>query len=133
MTWILRLLVNAAALGFATWLLTGITLTASTTEGKVLAVLVVALIFGILNALVKPIFTLVTSPIVLLTLGLFLIVINACMLLLTSWVADLVDLGWQVQGFWTAVLGAVIVSVVSFVLGAFLPDPDRRRARAHRR
>lgn len=130
MTWILRLLVNAAALGFATWLLTGIALTAPSTEGKVLAILVVALIFGVLNALVKPVLTLVTSPLVLLTLGLFLIVINACMLLLTSWVAGLVGLGWQVQGFWTAVFGSIIVSLVSFFLGAIVPDPRRRRVRA---
>jgi putative membrane protein len=126
---ILRLLANAAALAVATWLLTGITLNAPTTEGKVLALLVVALIFGLLNALVKPVFTLVTAPIVLLTLGLFLIVINACIMLLTSWVAGKVDLGWHVDGFWTAVFGAVIVSVVSFVLGAFVPDRNDRRRR----
>ena len=130
MAWILRLLANAAALGVATWLLTGITLTAPTTERKVFALVIVALIFGILNALVKPIFKLVTAPLLLLTLGLFLLVINACMLLLTSWVSGLVDLGWHVEGFWTAVLGALVVSVVSFLLGAFLPDPDERRARA---
>lgn len=130
MSWILRLLVNAAALGVATWLLAGITLTAPTTDRKVVAMLVVALLFGILNALVKPIFALVTAPIVLLTLGLFLIVINAVMLLFTSWLAGLVGLGWSVEGFGTALLGAVIVSVVSFVIGAFLPDRSRRRTHA---
>ena len=121
------MLANAAALAVATWLLSGITLTAPTTGRKILALLIVALIFGVLNALVKPIFTLVTAPIVLLTLGLFLIVINACIMLLTSWVAANVDLGWHVDGFWTAVFGAVIVSVVSFFLGAFVPDRNERR------
>ena len=127
MTTILRLLANAAALAAATWLLSGITLTAPTTGSKILALLIVALIFGVLNALVKPIFKLVTAPIVLLTLGLFLIVINACMLLLTSWLAGKVGLGWEVDGFWVAVIGAIIVSIVSFLVNAFLPDPDDRR------
>jgi putative membrane protein len=125
---ILRLLANAAALAVATFLLTGIRLTAPTTEGKVITLLIVALIFGLLNAVVKPIFTLVTVPLVLLTLGLFLVVINALMLLLTSWVSTQVDLGWSVADFVTAILGALIVSVVSFLLNAFVPD-----RRSHRR
>ena len=128
---VLRLLANAAALAVATFLLSGISLTAPTTEGKVVTLLVVALIFGVVNAVVKPVFTLVTVPLLLLTLGLFLVVINALMLLLTSWVSTRVDLGWSVEGFGTAVLGALIVSVVSFFLNAFVPDrrrSDRRRA-----
>ena len=126
---ILRLLANAAALAVATFLLSGISLTAPTTEGKVVTLLVVALIFGLVNAVVKPVFTLVTVPLLLLTLGLFLVVINALMLLLTSWVSTRVDLGWSVDGFGTAVLGALVVSVVSFFLNAFVPDrgKDRRR------
>jgi putative membrane protein len=124
---LLRLLANAAALAAATFLLTDITLDAPTLAQKAFALLVVALVFGVLNAIVKPIFKLVTIPLLLLTLGLFLIVINACMLLLTSWVADQVNLGWHVEGFWTAVFGALIVSVVSFLLNAFLPDRDERR------
>ncbi len=129
---ILRLLANMGALALATWLLSGITLTAPTTERKVLTLLIVALIFGVVNAIVKPIFTLVTAVAVVLTLGLFLIVINALMLLLTSWISDQFSLGWSVNGFWTAVLGSIIVSIVSFVLNAFIPDrdDDRRRARA---
>ncbi|HET9873359.1 MAG TPA: phage holin family protein [Propionibacteriaceae bacterium] len=126
---ILRLLANAAALAVATFLVEGITLTAQSTQNRILALLIVALIFGVLNALVKPIFKVVTAPLLLLTLGLFLLVINGCMLLLTSWVADKVNLGWHVDGFGTAVLGALIVSIVSFLLNAFLPDPDERRQR----
>lgn len=126
---LLRLLANAAALAVATALLAGISLTSPTTEGKVVTLLIVALIFGVLNAVVKPIFTLVTAPVVLLTLGLFLIVINGLMLLLTSWISTRVQLGWSVDGFGTAVIGAVIVSIVSFVLNAFLPDRRSRRRR----
>jgi putative membrane protein len=124
---ILRLLANAAALAIATWALSGITLTGSSTTNQIVTLLIVALIFGILNAIIKPIFALVTIPLLLLTLGLFLIVINACMLLLTSWLAGLFNLGWHVEGFWTAVLGGLIISVVSFVLNVFLPDGDKKR------
>jgi putative membrane protein len=124
---ILRLLANMGALALATWLLSGITLTAPTTERKVLTLLIVALIFGVVNAIVKPIFTLVTAVAVVLTLGLFLIVINALMLLLTSWISDQFNLGWSVDGFWTAVLGSIIVSVISFIVNAFIPERDERR------
>jgi putative membrane protein len=124
---ILRLLATAGALAVATWLVSGITLNDPTTSGKIWTLLIVALVFGVLNAIVKPIFKLVTLPIVLLTLGLFLLVINACIMLLTSWVASNVGLGWHVDGFWTAVFGAIIVSVVSFLLNAFVPDTNERR------
>ena len=126
---ILRLLANMGALALATWLLSGITLTAPTTERKVLTLLIVALIFGVVNAIVKPIFTLVTAVAVVLTLGLFLIVINALMLLLTSWISDQFNLGWSVNGFWTAVFGSIIVSIVSFVANAFIPEKDEHRRR----
>ena len=131
MRFLLRLVANAAALGLATWLLAGIQLTAAGTGDKVLVLLVVALIFGIVNAVVKPIFTLVTACVVLLTLGLFLLVINALMLLLTSWLATQLGIGWYVDGFWSALLGSVIVSVVSFLLNAFVPEKNQpRRGRA---
>jgi putative membrane protein len=132
MRFLLRLLANMGALAVATWIFSGITLTAPTTGGKVLTLLIVALIFGVVNAIVKPIFTLFTGIIVILTLGLFLIVINALMLLLTSWISDQVNLGWNVNGFWTAVLGSIIISIVSFVLNAVIPDrdEDRRRVRS---
>ena len=131
MRFLLRLVANAAALAVATWLLAGIQLTAVGTGDKVLVLLVVALVFGIVNAVVKPVFTAVTACLVLLTLGLFLLVINALMLLLTSWVAGKIGIGWYVDGFWTALLGSIIVSVVSFVLNAFLPDRNQpRRGRA---
>jgi putative membrane protein len=129
MRFLLRLLANMGALAVATWIFSGITLTAPTTGGKILTLLVVALIFGIVNAIVKPIFTLFTAIVVVLTLGLFLIVINALMLWLTSWLSDQFNLGWSVDGFWTALLGSIVVSIVSFVLNAFIPD-KRESSRA---
>ncbi len=127
MRFLIRLVANAAALAVATWILSDITLTDSSTLREVITLLVVALIFGVLNAIIKPIFAFLSIPLLLITLGLFLIVINACMLLLTSWLAGVFDLGWHVEGFWTAILGSLIISVVSFILNAFLPEPGERR------
>ena len=127
MRFLLRLLANMGALAVATWIFSGITLTAPTTGGKIVTLLVVALIFGIVNAIVKPIFTLFTACVVVLTLGLFLVVINALMLLLTSWLSDQFNLGWSVDGFWTALFGSIVISIVSFVLNAFIPDKREPR------
>ena len=126
---IVRLLINAAALAAATFLLSGISLQTDSTSKQVITLLVVALIFGLINALIKPVFKFVTAPLIFLTLGLFLLVINALLLMLTSWVSGLFGQPWHVDGFWTAVLGSLIVSVVSYLLGMFLPDRDRARAR----
>ncbi|MDN5762321.1 MAG: phage holin family protein [Microlunatus sp.] len=125
MGFLLRTVVNAVALGVASWLVGGIYLTGADNTAKVLTLLVVAVIFGVFNAILKPLFTIVTIPIVLLTLGLFLIVINACMLLLTSWLAGVFGLGWHVDGFWTAVWGSIIVSIVSFIGNAVFNSSQR--------
>lgn len=127
MRFLLRVLVNAAALGIATWLFSGISLTGGSDQEKVFTILLVALIFGIVNAIVKPLFRIVTIPIILLTLGVFLLVINALLLLFTSWLAGVVGLGWYVDGFWTALWGSIVISVVSFILNAFLPDKKEQR------
>ena len=127
MGFLLRTLANAAALAVATWIFSGISLTGTDTTQKVLTMLLVAVIFGAFNAVLKPIFQIVTIPVVLVTLGLFLIVINAWMLMLTSWIAGLINLGWQVDGFWTAVGGAIVVSIVSFIMNAVLGTDKRAR------
>lgn len=127
MGFILRTLANAAALAVATWLFSGISLTGADTTQKVLTLLLVAVIFGAFNAVLKPIFQIVTIPIVLLTLGLFLIVINAWMLMLTSWIAGLLGVGWHVDGFWTAVGGAIVVSIVSFIANGVLGTGKHQR------
>lgn len=114
----MRFLFSAAALAFATWVLPGISMTASEPQNAFLGILAVAAIFGVVNALVKPLFAFASAPLLLITLGLFLLVINALMLWLTSWVAEQLHLGWHVDGFWSAFWGAMIVSIVSFILNS---------------
>ncbi|KNE82592.1 MULTISPECIES: phage holin family protein [Streptomyces] len=119
---VVKTLANAAALAVAIWLLKDITLTGDSTGGKALALFLVALIFGVVNIVVKPVVQLLSLPLFILTLGLFTLVVNALMLMLTSWLADLVDLPFHVEGFWTAVLGGLIISVVSWAVNMMLPD-----------
>jgi putative membrane protein len=121
---VVKTLANAAALAVAIWLLKDITLTGDNTGRKVLTLVLVALIFGVVNFVVKPVVKLLSFPLFILTLGLITLVVNALMLLLTSWLAGAVNLAFHVNGFWTAVLGGLIVSVVSWALHVILPDKD---------
>jgi len=124
---IIRWLINAAALWAAAELVSGIGY-----EGPP-ALLIVALIFGLVNALIRPILRLLTCPLQILTLGLFTIVINALMLLLTSWLAEQFNIAFWVRRFWPdAMLGALVVSAVSIVLSIFLKDRDEKRRRKRR-
>ncbi|MFF7608755.1 phage holin family protein [Streptomyces parvulus] len=127
MNFLVKTIANAGALAVAVWLLDKITLTGGSTGEKAVTLIVVALVFGLVNMLVKPIVQVLTFPLFILTLGLFTLVVNALMLLLTSWVADKLDVSFHVEGFWTAVLGGLIISVVSWALNTFLPDGDRAR------
>ena len=106
------------------WVLDKITLTGGSTGAKALTLIVGALIFGLVNVVVKPIVKVLTFPLFILTLGLITLVVNALMLLLTSWVAGKLDVSFHVDGFWAAVLGGLIVAVVSWVLHIVLPDED---------
>jgi putative membrane protein len=119
---LVKLLGNAVALAIATWLLEDITLTGSTTGRRILTLLIVAAIFGVVNAIVKPIAKLLSLPFIILTLGLLLFVINALMLMLTSWISGKLDVPFHVEGFGTALLGALIITIVSWFLSAVLPD-----------
>ncbi|MFJ9345128.1 phage holin family protein [Streptomyces sp. NPDC101237] len=124
MNFLVKTIANAGALAVAVWLLDKITLTGDSTTKKVLTLILVALVFGLVNFLVKPIVKILTFPLFILTLGLITLVVNALMLLLTSWVCDKLDLSFHVQGFWTAVLGGLIISIVSWALNMILPDTD---------
>ncbi|MFC6064932.1 phage holin family protein [Streptomyces ochraceiscleroticus] len=121
---LVKTIANAAALAVATWLLSDITLTGTSTGNKVWTLILVALIFGVVNVIVKPVVKLLSFPLFILTLGLITLVINALMLMLTSWLAGKLDLAFHVDGFWTAVLGGLIVSIVSWALHVILPDED---------
>ncbi len=111
----------------AAWLVQGIEVVG---EPRWLTVAIAALIFGLANALIRPVVKFLTCPLIILTLGLFTLVINALMLLLASWIGDQLDVGFQVAGFWPdAVLGALVISVVSFVLSLVFREDDRRRRR----
>ncbi|MFE0256578.1 phage holin family protein [Streptomyces sp. NPDC059010] len=121
---VVKTIANAGALAVAVWLLDKITLTGDSTGKKIGTLVLVALIFGVVNFLVKPIVKLLSLPLLILTLGLFTLIVNALMLLLTSWFADKLDLSFHVEGFWTAVLGGLIISIVSWALNLALPDGD---------
>jgi len=123
---LVRLLATAVALAVAAGLVDGISVGPGTDRERVLTLLGVAIIFGLVNAIVRPILRLLTLPLVVLTLGLFLLVLNALMLLLTEWIAGQFDLAFQVDGFWSAVLGALIVTIVSFLINIVLPDRYER-------
>ncbi|TCC43263.1 phage holin family protein [Kribbella sindirgiensis] len=119
---IIRLLVNAVALAAASWLVSGITLQGATTGKRVLTLLIVAAIFGVVNAIVKPVVKVLSFPLLILTLGLLTFVINAVMLWLTSWITGKLDVQFHVDGFWAALFGALIISVVGMILNAVLPE-----------
>jgi putative membrane protein len=114
---LLRLLINAAALWAATRLVTGITYT-----GDGVSLFGVALVFGVLNVLIKPILFFLSLPFVIVTLGLFTLVINAVMLLLTARASDALGLGFTVADFLSALKGALVVTIVSFGLSLFVSD-----------
>mgnify|MGYP003288422942 CR=1 FL=1 len=124
---IVRLLAGAVALAVAAWLIGGISVGPGTTGERVLTLLAVAVIFGLVNAIVRPVVRLISIPLFILTLGLFTFVVNALMLLLTAWIGDQFDLAFEVDGFVAALLGALVISVVSFLVNLVLPDRYERR------
>ena len=122
MRFILRLLATAAALWAAVLLVPGISYT-----GGILGLLAVALVFGLVNAIIRPILKALTCPLVVLTLGLFVFVLNGLMLWLTSVLAQTLGVGFDVDGFWAALVGALIVGIVSTILNLFVGKKDRER------
>ena len=125
-TW---LLTYAAGLAVAAWLLDGIFFDGpangqAEVQEKLLPLFVVALILGLVSTFIEPVIKLVSLPFIILTLGFLLLVINALMLMLTAQLADAFDLGFHVDGFWTAVLGAIIITIATWVLALVLPETD---------
>src|SRR5436190_1309700 len=111
MAFLVRLLVNAAALWVATQLVTGVTYT-----GGELPFFGVAIVFGFVNAFIRPVAKILTFPLIIVTLGIFSLVVNGLMLWLTSSLSSALGLGFRVNGFWPAFWGALVVSIISTLL-----------------
>ncbi len=122
---LIRWVINAIALYVAVTLLTGNGINPQSTN--VIAIIWLALIFGLVNALIKPIVGFLTCPLIILTLGLGTLLINTLMFYLAGLIGTRFGVGFTVDGFLPAFLGALIVSVVSFLLNSFLRDEPRRR------
>jgi putative membrane protein len=124
---LLRWVVSAAALAITVWIVPGITIG----DGSaIFAVFIMAAVFGLVNAVIRPLITLLSCPLVLLTLGLFTLVINTICFALSSWIAqNWFGAQFIVDGFWPAFFGAIVVSIVSFLLSMFLPDKNERGGR----
>ena len=130
LTW---LLTNACGLALAALIFDGIAFDGprgpmtEELQEKLLPLLAVALILGVVSAVVKPILTVLSIPFILLTLGLFLLVINAAMLKFTGWLAGQLDLGFHVEGFWTAVGGAIVITLTTWVVDGIIGQERERR------
>jgi len=122
---LVRVAVNAVAVGVACWLLADIWLRGGSHTERLLRLLLVAVVFGLVHAVVRPVVKLLSLPFIILTLGLLIFVINALMLMLTSWLSGQIGLGFHVDGFGTALVGALIITVVTWGLELVLPDDKR--------
>jgi putative membrane protein len=118
---LLRFLVNALALYLAVWLVPGLHYQGSTGRFLLLAV-----VFGLVNSLLRPLLTILTCPLVIATLGLFTLVINALLLLITGWLSQRWGLGLVVDGFWAAFVGGIVVTIVSIMLSLSVRPGGRR-------
>jgi len=98
-----------------------------TYRGEWWGILLVGLIFGLVNTVIRPFIKLFTFPLLILTLGLFTFVINAMMLSLTSWISDQMALGFHVEGFRAALWGSLVISLVSLVLGCLMPQEEEKK------
>lgn len=120
---LIRIVLNAVAVWVATLIVGGVDVTARTTAGKIGTLLVVGAIFGLVNAVIKPVVKLLSLPLLILTLGLFALVINALLFWLTAVVSKGLGAPFEVGGFWSAFWGAIVVGLVSWALSLAVPDP----------
>ena len=122
MRFILRLIISGFAIWVASLWINGIEVESDGSwQNTLFVIAVVALIFTVVNTLVKPLVKIISLPLYILTLGLFFLVVNALMLMLTSWLSGLVGVGLDVDGFGTAVLGALLIAVITLILSLVIP------------
>src|SRR3954452_18233331 len=126
-TWLLS---TAAAVAVAAWLVDGIYFTGPTSgwdevRHKLVPLLLVALILGLVSSFVKPVVTFFSIPFIVLTIGLFLLVINALMLMLTAWIADGIGVGFHVDGFWNALWGSLLITFVNWFIDIAVLKDDK--------
>jgi putative membrane protein len=122
---IVRWAISAGAVAVAAWIVPGITVAG---HHRTWTVIFVALVLGLVNAFIRPIVAGLSCGLIVLTLGLFTLVINGLMLWLASWIsANWLSLGFHVKGFWSALLGALVISVFSFLVSTFVGTRKRRR------
>ncbi|MBS44586.1 MAG: hypothetical protein CMH83_15765 [Nocardioides sp.] len=124
---VLRVLTTAVAVAVAAWLFDGIYFDGAANgsaeiQDKIVPLIIVSAILGLVGAVVKPIVQILSIPLILLTLGLFLFVINAAMLALTSAIANAFDIGFHVDGFWTAVGGSIVITIVTWIVDGFVGE-----------
>lgn len=130
MRFIVWVLTTSAGLAVAAWVLPGIWFEGvdapfgDEVKDKILPLLATGLVMAVISRTVEPVVTLLSLPFIIVTIGLFLLVINALMLLLAAWVADLIDLGFHVDGFWWAVLGSIIITLVTGFIDAALREDE---------
>lgn len=125
MGFLVRLLINAVALWITTLLVPGIAVTGRSGWADALTLLAVAVIFGVVNAVLKPVIHVVGCVFYILTLGLFALVVNALLFLLTDWIAGLFDLPFTIDGFWPAFWGAIVMAVVSWLISVVVPGRSK--------
>ncbi|RDV45949.1 phage holin family protein [Leifsonia sp. ku-ls] len=128
MRFLLRLIINALALWLTTLIVSGVTVEpyAQDTTAWVLTYLLIALIFGVVNAVVGTVVRIVAIPLYILTLGLISLLVNAFLLFIVSWISDAMGFGLHIDGFWWGVLGALVLGIIAWLLG-LLFLPSRRR------
>jgi putative membrane protein len=129
MRFLLKVIINAVALWLTTLIVSGITVVpyATGTTATVLTYLLVALIFGVVNAIVGTAIRIVAFPIYILTLGLISFIVNGLLLLLVSWISGLMGFGLHVAGFWWGVLGALVLGIISWLIGLIFRPFTRER------
>ncbi|MFA6299798.1 MAG: phage holin family protein [Nocardioides sp.] len=128
LTW---LLTTAIAVATAAWLIDGIRFSgpdsgSAEIQEKLLPLILVSLLLGVVSSFVKPVLTILSIPFIIVTLGLFLLVINAAMLMLTGWLADQLDIGFEVTGFWPAVGGAIVITLVTWIVDGIIGTDEKK-------